>query len=61
VRRPYSAAPGPLEGYPVRFGLLLHSLAERRGSASSWPGCSRGRRAIRDQALNLASVGASVS
>ena len=40
-RRPCPAAPGLLEGYAARFDDLFGSLAQRRGSAITWPGCWR--------------------
>jgi hypothetical protein len=42
-RVPCPPAPGPLEGYAARFDDLFGSLAQRRGSGSTWPGCWRRR------------------
>ena len=38
-RLPCPAAPGQLEGYAARFDDLFGSLAQRRDSATTWPGC----------------------
>lgn len=34
------AAPGPLEDCSARFDEVFGYLAQRRGFASTWPGCS---------------------